>query len=200
MKYIRYIDQYVDIFDNPIAVVDPDHKAQKKVRDFALAEGKAAGISFTAIKWDFALIENATFAQGLAVFANGIPYGEREKDGPELRATPSDQEKAAHAVRAFQKHPEGHVLIEEETLTWLKELVKDHGPSVWRGTIPTLILDRLNDELTPEEVVEIHKAEAVAEASNGAVPNITALGPAAESLLATSTLKNSETVEALPEG
>jgi len=163
-KYIQYTDEILDINDSHVPLVDPSAKAQKVVRDAAIAAAIEAGGTRKDAVWERAMIEEPTFEQIISAFVNGIPYGDPPAEGEQpLRAAPEDQGTAIHVVRAFRGHVNGHVKIEEKALIWLRELVSDHGNREFTGTLPALILERLNDELTPEEIVAVRVAEKTEE-------------------------------------
>ncbi len=162
-KYIRYDDEFLDINDSHVPILDPDTKKQKEVRDAAIAKAKEAGIK-GGVPYEPAKIVEPTFAQIITSFADGIPYGDPPAEGeqPE-RAKLEDQGTALRVIRAFRSHVNGHVVIEEKALEWIRTLVKEEGNREFGGTVPALIMERLNDELTPEEIVAIRAEEKAEE-------------------------------------
>ena len=166
-RYLKYTPEFVDIMGYPVQIPDPDPRKLRASRDKAMKEGKAKGLKDTEITYEMPMIEEPSFAQAIAWFANGIPYGDPPKQGePPLHVTPEDNAKAAHAVRAFRDETmldKGYVKIEDEALKWLRELIKEHAGRRFAGTLPTLIGERLDGAYLyqPENVPpELEEAKA----------------------------------------
>ena len=184
MEYIRYENKFRDIMGKPVTMIDPDIKNQKKAQDKAHAQARKDGVKIDSdLRWEQALIDEPTFADAMVIFANGIPYRKYDQDGKEVmpkegeevvspRDKPSDQGDAIRVIRAFraaqarctEDSDSSYVEIEESSLKWLIDLVNDHADKVrtFRGTIPGLIIERLEDKLSAKEQAAIEENESTA--------------------------------------
>lgn len=159
-KYIRYKDEFLNSAGFPVAILDPDPAKQREARQTAIASGKVEGLKSNEIQWTAPMIEEPTFSDIICSFAEAIPHGEEPAEGePPLRATSLDHENSAHTQRAFQTHEDSYVKIEETALVWIRKQMEDHGQLTFRGTVPYLLLERLKDELTSREIVDIETSE-----------------------------------------
>ena len=67
--YIRYNSEFLDLFDQPMSVPDPDRKKQNQAREYARAMSiKLQEQVFPEVP----MIENATFAQIVMTLAGNI--------------------------------------------------------------------------------------------------------------------------------
>ena len=166
VKYLRYEAEFTDIYGAPLTIIDPDQRKQKKARDEAraeaweeakqeaIAEGKGPKGVKEPTKFPFqpVTIDEATFGDLVVMFADDIPYGDQPKQGePALRATHLEREHATQVCRTFSepvavngsKDSPLYVGIGEEDLKWLVEELQENGDRKFKGTIPSLLLERL---------------------------------------------------------
>ena len=122
MKKLRYADEFKGATGQPFPIPNPDIKVQMRVQEEAHKAGKDS--------WTIPLIE-ATFAQLMVWFCNGIPWAYDEKESAQgVRRVPFWQPKLddnGHAyavIRAFQEHQDGVVELSESDYTWFLDLIK----------------------------------------------------------------------------
>lgn len=152
MTYIKYEAEFKDVHDNSVEIPDPSRQAHKDARQKALAKGKAEGLKDNEISYNAPTID-ADFAGVVIWFANNIPW-ERDDEGKPVQTTPEEMGHALDVIRAFQKPADGYVKLNEQALTWLIQIFKDHGSKAYAGVITALILERLDDtsEGMPPEI------------------------------------------------
>jgi len=175
MKYIRYKAEFLDVYGAPISLIDPDQRKQRAIREEAIEEALAKPNGTKAdAKWEPARIEEATFADLICIMADGIPYGPQPaKDEPPLRSNHEERGFATHVIRAFRDQEDGHVILEEKALEWLVNELKENGDFAYKGTVPVLLLERLEGDdafLTAREQADLEDAEKKATKGKGMTP------------------------------
>jgi hypothetical protein len=155
--YIRYNSEFLDLFDQPMSVPDPDRKKQNQAREYARAMSiKLQEQVFPEVP----MIEDATFAQIVMTLAGNIPYGDPPGQGePALISRPDEQLHAANVMRAFKSHHPEYVEIESDDLEWFKTLLEEHGGRMFRGVAAQLVRERMDDALDIDEVTAARDRE-----------------------------------------
>lgn len=162
MKYIKYEDKLETATGQLYMIIDPDVAVQQRAQDKAEVEGKE--------RFNRPTIE-ATFAQAVIAFVNGIPWS-TQGEGRDVRAawkpSPDDLGHAYATIKAFRNHISKAVEIEESDYTWLMDLIKRDGPEglsvnsmVLKERLEDLV-DEKKDEQSPDGKVDLSKAEVTA--------------------------------------
>jgi hypothetical protein len=163
-KYLKYDKGFKDIYGAGIELINPSAQAQRDAREAAIKKNDARPVESRLprndVSWEPAKLFPATYADAVIAFADDIPYSDivLTPGDPVPRTTNEERMNSMAIIRAFQDvNGASHVALEERPLTWLKEQLEAYGDLKFKGTLSSVLLERLGEELTHEEAAEVEK-------------------------------------------
>jgi hypothetical protein len=161
LKYLRYSDKITDALGNTLEVPNPSRAVQRKAYQDAVTAGRRIGLKDSEITYEIPTLETPTYADAIIYIANRLPCPITH-DPPD-KITPQDTGHALKVIRAFASVNGGgkngtrgdYLTLEDESLTWLKERVSEHGTCAFKGATSAILLERLGEliEGPPAELV-----------------------------------------------
>jgi hypothetical protein len=169
VKYVKLPDEpLLDALGESIALPDTDKVKRREwktecddIIKKANDEGRAKGLKADDIGVsvpDPPMIEEATLADVVCYFANGVGQWDKDDKGQAKEpAGAEEQDMALEVIRAFRNPEKGHAPVNDKALDWLVEDLKDQGARAFKvATVAAIVREKISgdnviDGKLPEE-------------------------------------------------